>query len=179
MPKTKWVNNCIELSQNNLSVASVSATFNFNAETAITAGVAEITFPTGFTVSGAGVTAPTGATSTVSGQTLIVSALTWTAGTDNTIVIGTVTNPTTAGGYGPFAITTRHSLTGQIVDTNAIYGSVGIAAAASTLSSLSLAYASGSSGAINASAQSVEFTFTLAKDLWKHDMFVITWDAHF
>jgi hypothetical protein len=179
MPKTKWFNNCIELSQNNLSVTGVSAHFNFNAETALSAGVAEITFPTGFTVSAATVTAPTGATRTISGQVLTISGLTWAAGTDNTITIGAVTNPTTAGGYGPFGITTRHHLTGQIVDTNAIYGSVGIAAAASTLSSLSLAYASGSSGAINASAQSVEFTFTIAKDLWKHDMFVISFDSKF
>jgi len=125
------------------------------------------------------VTAPIVATPGISGQVLTISGLTWTAGSDNTITIGAVGNPSTAGGYGPFGITTRHHLTGQIVDTNAIYGSVGIAAAASTLSSLSLAYASGSSGAINASAQSVEFTFTLAKDLWKHDMFVITWDSKF
>jgi hypothetical protein len=90
-----------------------------------------------------------------------------------------INNPTTAGGYGPFGITTRHSATGQIVDCNAVFGSVGIAAAASTISSLALAYASGSSGAINATAQSVEFTFTISKDLWKHDMFVITFDNRF
>jgi hypothetical protein len=179
MPKTKWVNNCIELSQNNLNVSGVSVDFNFNAETAINAGVAEISFPTGFTVSSATLTAPTGASVSASGQVLTVTNLTWIAGSDNTITIGTVGNPSSVGGHGPFGITTRHHLTGQIVDTNAIFASVGITAAASTLSSLTLAYASGSSGSINASAQSVEFTFTIAKDLWKHDMFVIKFDSKF
>ena len=179
-PATNWVNNAIELSVNNLNKSGVSVTLQFNAESALTAGVAEITFPSGFTISGATVTSPsTASLTTISSSVVRVTNLTWSSNTDNTIVIGTVQNPASATGYGPFGIVTRHSDQGQIVDCNAVFGSVGIAPQASTITSFALAYATGSSGAINHSAQSVEFTFTISKDLWKYDMFVITMSDKF
>ena len=48
-----WYNNPIELSINNQSKTGVTATVNFSATTAITAGELCITFPASFTVTGA------------------------------------------------------------------------------------------------------------------------------
>ena len=98
-------------------------------------------------------TYPTGASiGYISGSVLRVSNLTWLANSDNTITIGNVQNPVEARGYGPFGIITRHSNNGQIVDCNAVFGSVGIAPQASRMENFSVAYANGSTGAINASA---------------------------
>ena len=72
-----------------------------------------------------------------------------------------VGNPSTAGGYGPFKIVTRHSAAGQIQDANYVYGSVGIAPAVLSISNFGLAYASSSTGAINAASQTINFTFTI------------------
>ena len=108
-------------------------------------------------------TYPTDATlGTITSNVLRVSNLTWLANSDNTITIGNVQNPTEARGYGPFGITTRHSDNGQIVDCNAVFGSVGIAPEASRISNFDVAWANGSTGAINAPSQSIEFTFTIS-----------------
>ena len=48
-----WYNNPIELSINNQGKTGVTATVNFSATTAITAGELCITFPASFTVTGA------------------------------------------------------------------------------------------------------------------------------
>ena len=129
------MNNPIELSANNEGKTGVEITFQFNSESALTAGGAEITFPSGFNVASAGVTVPAGATvGTPVNNVVPVTGLTWLANSDNTITISGIENPAASGGYGPFGITTRHSLNGQIVDCNAVFGSVGIAPTASAIS---------------------------------------------
>lgn len=94
-------------------------------------------------------------------------------------MVTNVTNPTTAGGYGPFKLVSRMSQYGQIQDSNYVFGSVGIASTAGSISNLSLVYDSSSAATINLTSQKVQFTFTISRDLWKHDMFVITFDSKF
>jgi hypothetical protein len=101
------------------------------------------------------------------------------ASATNTFTVANVANPSTAQGYGPFKIVTRHGVNGQIMDANYVFGSVGIAGAHGTISNLTVAYVATSSGLINATSQSVNFTFTISRDLWKHDMFVIKFDNNF
>jgi hypothetical protein len=132
-----------------------------------------ITFPASFGVSSA---AATGIGS-VSGQTVPV-AMSVAAGT-NTVAITNVSLPTSAGGYGPFKIVTRQYDDGQIFDANYVFGSVGVADAPSAISNLAVAYNSGSTGNVNASSQSVNVSFTISKDLYKHDMFVIEFPSAF
>jgi hypothetical protein len=63
----EWANSCIELSSNNAAATSVTATFTFHHETALTSGLLEITFPTGFTPNSAGAAAASGYTASASG----------------------------------------------------------------------------------------------------------------
>jgi len=156
-----WYNNPIELSENNESTSGVTYTFNFACTTAITMGSMSITFPTGYSSH----TTTTFATSLVVGT--------------NSVDVTAVTNPTSPGGYGPFKLVTRNVANGQIIDANYAFGSVGIAATAGSISNLSLVYASNSANTINLTSQSVNFTFTISRDLWKHDMFVIVFDSKF
>lgn len=169
-----WTNNPIELSENNMSKTGVSVTFTFAATTALTAGEVYITFPTGFTVGAATISAVSNVTnSVVRGSSInIVSG-------DNTITVANVDLPTSAGGYGPFKIVTRASHNGQIMDANYVFGSVGIAGTAGVISNFTVAYESSSTGTINLTSQKMRFTFTIANDLWKHDMFVIHFDNAF
>jgi len=112
---------------------------------------------------------------TINSVTIPVNGVTYTAGTNYSITLGGLGNPTAAGGYGPFGIVTRHSATGQIVDANAVFACVGIAGAYSSNNSFSLAYdTSTATGVVLLASQNVDFTFTISKDLWKYDMFVIT-----
>jgi len=87
--------------------------------------------------------------------------LTATANTDTDVTITGLTNPAT-GSYGPFGLVTRHYAGGQILDSNAVFGSVGIAAAASGLGNITLSFTTGTSATINASSQSLDFEFTIA-----------------
>lgn len=60
-----------------------------------------------------------------------------------------------------------------------VFGNVGIAPAKGTISNFSIAYASGSVGTINSTSQSLEWSFTLTQDLWKYDMFKLSFDSKF
>ena len=108
--RSKWAPAPLILSANNAG-QTVSATFYLCPSTSITSGVVEITFPTSFTI-----TSVTGLVVTVS-KTL-------TAGTDDTVIVSNIVNPTQAGVYGPFSIRTRQSAGGQQIDVNLTFGSV-------------------------------------------------------
>jgi len=122
----------------------------------------------------------TAAKGTTSGQMIPVSGVTYTAGTNVSLTFGAVGNPSAAGGYGPFGILTRASTSGQIVDANAVFACVGIAGAYSNNNSFTLAYdTSTATGVVLLASQNIDFTFTISKDLWKYDMFVITMSDKF
>ena len=159
----------------------MSATVTFSAEHALSDGVVEITFPTGFTLTSATLSSSTtGTIGNTSGQMIPVAGVTYTAGTNVAITFDAVENPTTAGGYGPFGIVTRASTQGQIVDANAVFACVGIAGAYSTGNSFTIAYDTATAtGVVLLASQNVDFTFTISKDLWKYDMFVITMNDKF
>ena len=153
-------------------------TISFKATTSITSGSVFVTFPTGFDITSASFT-QTGATIAKTNQVAELKSVNVSNSSTNTFVIGAVTTPSTVGGYGPFKIVTRKSTNGQIIDANYSFGSVGIAAAPGSISSLALAWASNGTGMINLSSQSINFTFTISNDLWKHDMFVLTFPKEF
>lgn len=174
-PMAGWVNNPIELSENNAGATGVSITISFSTTTAITAGYLAITIPTAFTTTGATVTG----TGSVSNSVAAWTAFTSSSTGDNTVVINGVTNPTVSAGYGPFSIVTRHYSLGQIVDANYVYGSVGIAPAHGTISNFGVKYLTTTDNLINKSGVELEFSFTIGTDLWKHDLFAIRFDPHF
>jgi hypothetical protein len=61
-----------------------------------------------------------------------------------------------------------------------VFACVGIAATSGTINSFSVAYpTTGSSTVVNASGQTLNFSFTLNQDLWKHDLFIIDFDSNF
>jgi len=168
---SQWVNNPIHLSANNAG-DSGDVTFSFDATTALTSAQVFITFPSGFDVTSVSNDAAT------SGQTVQMSSAI-VAGFNSVTVMG-VGNPSSAGGQGPFKIVTRASTDGQIVDANYSFGSVGIAAAAGSITNFGVAWeATTNSGEVNKTNQKVLFTFTIANDLWKHDMFVLTFPSQF
>jgi len=134
-----WVNNPIELSENNAGATSVTVTFTFSVTQAVTNGYLAITFPAGF-----------------SNGTEEWTSFSSSNGTGTATVTG-VTNPSAAAGYGPFSIVTRHSKFGQIVDSNYVFGSVGIAEAHGQISTFTVAYGTGSSDIVNTSGVSVNF----------------------
>lgn len=75
-------------------------------------------------------------TASVAGQVVTLTNINITAGVDSKIGITGVTNDGTVGGHGPFAILTRHYQNGQIQDINKVFGSIGLAATANTMTTL-------------------------------------------
>jgi hypothetical protein len=98
----KWVHSAVELSENN-AASTVDVTIHFRPETTVTEGYLFVTFPSGFDITnadGMGVTPKTATTLEIHG--------TWAADTDQSVTISKVKNPSTANGYGPFSLVTRH-----------------------------------------------------------------------
>jgi hypothetical protein len=95
------------------------------------------------------------------------------AGSDYSYTIGGVSLPSSTGGYGPFALRTRHYANGQTVDINLNFGSVAIAKDRGSLTSLVVSLIS-SSTKVGASGSTLSFKFQISKDLWKYDIFKIT-----
>jgi hypothetical protein len=111
--QTKWVANPISLSQNN-KAKTVNISFNVNTSTTLVNGYVDITFPASFDLTG---TITCGTDRTVHGATCAtlktgsmvgLSMINLTAGADSTITLVGVKTPASAGGYGPFGITTRY-----------------------------------------------------------------------
>ena len=83
------------------------------------------------------------------------------SGVDTKVGVTNVDNPDTAGGYGPFSITTRAFQLGQIMDINNVFGNVGIAPTVSSLSSLTLDYSFNIDKSVGATGNSLSFKFQL------------------
>jgi hypothetical protein len=94
-----------------------------------------VSFPVGFDVSTATCDTSLHAlcTSSVSGQVVTLGKITLVGGSDSKIAVLGIKNPTTSGSYGPIGLTTRHFQTGQIVDINRVFATVGIEATPSGL----------------------------------------------
>mmetsp|Transcript_28906 Transcript_28906/g.51574 ORF Transcript_28906/g.51574 Transcript_28906/m.51574 type:complete len:265 (-) Transcript_28906:29-823(-) len=171
--QTKWANNPVELSiTNNKQLAVVS--FNLNPSTTISSGVLEVTFPSGFDVSAATCAHVSPCSPVISSQLVQLPSVTLAAGTDYTISIGKVTLPASTGGYGPFALRTRHFKDGQTVDINLSFGSVGIYKDRSSLTNLAVKLVTSTNNKVGGTGSTLSFTFQIARDLWKYDIFRIT-----
>jgi len=169
--RSKWLSSKLELSKTNQGAANVAASFFISPSNSITAGVFEVTFPAGFDVRGV-------VGGTVVGQTVQVPA-TFSAGQDSLIVIQGFSNPVVAGPYGPFALRTRMSATGQLVDVNLNFGNCYISTAESPLTVSPVTYLPGSSNVINKANNGLSFKFVINKSLWTHDLFRITVPTQF
>lgn len=60
------------------------------------------------------------------GQVIWLANVSLEANTDTRVEITNLTNPSVAGGYGPFKIATRWFKYGQIIDINRAFGTVGL-----------------------------------------------------
>ena len=92
----------------------VDIMFHINASTTLANGYVDIHFPTGWDLSGS-ITCGTdrtvhGATCAIvkTGTMIGMSMINLTAGADSTITVAGTKTPNVAGGFGPFAITTRY-----------------------------------------------------------------------
>jgi hypothetical protein len=170
--QTKWCNNPVELGITNKGLTT-TVTFNISPYTTLSLGVLEVTFPTGFDVTSATCSHVTPCVTTVSSQLVSIPSITVTAGTDYSFTIGGVILPSSTGGYGPFALRTRHYTGGQTVDINLNFASVGIFKDRGSLTNLTVTTVS-SSIKVRATGSTLSFKFQIAKDLWKNDIFRIT-----
>lgn len=143
-----WTSHPVVLSSSNGGEV-VTMTFNFNPTTAVTNGAFCVTLPSGFTVA-----------------SNCVTSVSVEGGVDVSISLPSVTLPTTSGKYGPIAIYTRTSSTGNIADMNLNFASVYIASSVST-KTLSVTL---DSNLVNALTNG-HFAFAITKDLWLQDFF--------
>lgn len=172
--KTKWATAPIDLSKTNAGSTGVSVSFNFNPSTSLPSGFLEVTFPAAF-----GLTAIATSGVAVSGQVVQIPA-TLTAGQDTTLTVGPVSLPATAGPTALFALRTRLTSGGQVIDANLNFGNVYISPQEGKIAGGSVAFTtSQSSTTINKSGNVLTFKFTLGKTLWKHDLIKITTDPYF
>ena len=171
--RQQWVANQIQLSKTNQGATGVDVTFFVSFASGIAQGIFEVTFPEGFDVHGV-----TGSGTTVSGQVVQV-VKSFPSNTDLQITISGVSNPSTAGPYGPFALRTRLSPNGQTLDANLAFGSVYISPTEGALNGLTVAYATGSNTVINTKPNTLLFGLSLARSLWPRDVFKITLASQF
>jgi len=173
--KTKWAATPIDLSKTNAGATGVSVSFNFNPSTSLPSGFLEVTFPATFGLTGIA----TASGVSVSGQVVQIPAG-LVAGQDTSLTISPVTLPTTAGPTGLFALRTRLTSGGQVIDANLNFGNVFISPQEGKIAAGSVAFtATQSSSTINKSGNVLTFKFTLGKTLWKHDLIKITTDPYF
>jgi hypothetical protein len=170
--QTKWCNNPVELGMTNMRMTT-TVTFNISPSTTLSSGVLEVSFPNGFDVTSASCSHITSCITTMTSQLVSLPSITMTAGSDYSFTIGGVILPTSTGGYGPFALRTRHYTGGQTVDINLNFASVGINKDRGSLTNLTVTTVS-SSIKVGATGSTLSFKFQIAKDLWKNDIFRIT-----
>jgi hypothetical protein len=170
--QTKWCSNPVELGMTNKGLTT-TVTFNISPSTTVTSGVLEVTFPAGFDVTSASCSHVTSCTTTITSQLVSLPSITIKAGSDYSFTIADVILPTSPGGYGPFALRTRHYTGGQTADINLNFATVGISQTRGSLSGVTVATVS-SSSKVGATGSTLSFKFQIAKDLWKNDIFRIT-----
>ena len=169
--RTQWTPGAIQLSANNKASTQVTVTFRFSPTTALVSGVLEVLFPAGFGL----LSLPTNR-QTATGQVVQVSGLTLGGGQDYSVSVMGVTNPSSAGAYGPFALRTRYNAGGQQVDVNLLFASVYISEEASSLTGLTVTFAGTVQNAVNKSGNTLSFKFNLAVALWRYDTFTVVMD---
>lgn len=158
--RRNWAPAPIVLSRNNAQESNVQMTLYFSVETAVLEGVLEVTLPAGFTVSGG------------SGRVVQVTKQTYVAGEDCQVVVSGLTNPSTAGPYGPVSLRTRSSLTSQSIDVNLLFASLYIESPPLPLSSLQVTLSgAASTNVINRSGNTLAFKTQLKVPLWRYDLF--------
>jgi hypothetical protein len=161
-PPSGWVSNIVQLSSNHAGViGDVTVTVNIPVDLPI-GTVVTITMPS-FTVPSSGV----------------ITLLTLhPAANDNIFVFPGVTNPSSAGVYGPISLVVTQSATGQVIAQTKSLGSLAILPAVSIgTAGLTVAYGSSASKAI-ATSTTLSFTFTLSARMNLLDYFVLTLDSN-
>lgn len=170
------------LSNYNTGEYGVKVTFYISPSTTISNAWIDITFPPHFQVSTGtcDTTEHAGCSqSNTSSEKITLNGINLEAGVDTMVSVLNVGNPTIAGGYGPFAITTRYFQYGQIIDINSVFGSVGILGnKPSGIANFNVALTSESRNTVSAQGSTLSFTFELVEDMWKHDLFTITMDKN-
>ncbi|CAG9310326.1 unnamed protein product [Blepharisma stoltei] len=164
----KWAPNPIELTQTNAGATSVSVVLHFRPFTSINSdsnsGIVQLIVPSAFSSTG----------------TYSSDPMTITGGTDMTATFELDTSLPSAGVYGPFQVLTRSSSTGQIYDTNYVFGCVAVSASVTSSSSLATGAATlTSTTGFVGSKDALTFTFSIPSgtNLWKHDIFEIIPDS--
>lgn len=157
--RTQWSPSPVSLSQSNAGAKGVLLTFYLTPTTSIAQGILEATCP--------------GVMSTTQ------VALTCKAGENLAISLGPVDLPSMEGPYGPCAVVSRLSPSGQIIDANLNFAMVYVSEAVSPLASLAVNFANGASKTVRSSNNQIAFKMTLQKDLWRYDLFKITADSNF
>ncbi|CAG9312525.1 unnamed protein product [Blepharisma stoltei] len=165
----KWAPNPIELTQTNSGNSNVYVIVHFRPFTSVNSdgnsGILQLIVPSSFSSTG----------------TYTSSSMTITGGTDMTAQFQLSTSLPSAGVYGPFQLITRSSSTGQIYDTNYVFGCVAVSASVSSSSSLTISAATlTSTTGIVGSKDALIFSFSIpaGTNLWKHDIFEIVPDSH-
>jgi len=161
--RSGWTPGNVHLSVNNLAQPS-TATFYFSVSTDLHNGVLEVAFPAGFRLPGP------------HEHLVQLTNQSFQSGLDYSVPIEGLTNPSAAGGYGPFALRTRHTASGQPVDANLAFACVYITAAPGAITALSVSMPRGSA-TVNTSGHSLAFRFGLSSPLWRFDTFVLGIDS--
>lgn len=154
--KYVWTSSPIALSTSNAGSVS-DMTFAFNPYTQVSSGVFCVTFPTSFTV-----------------PSSCVSVVNLVSGVDTSVTIPSVTLPSSAGTYGLFAVYTRSSQAGRIIDMNLSFGSIYIATSIS-YQALTIS----SSNSYTQASAVISFGFTITQSLWKYDYFQVTVPSYY
>ena len=170
-PNTEWVVHPIVFSSNHAG-DTVTMAISFTVSTTISSGLVEIDFPSGFALS-----------SSIYYLSPTILSIPQTNLESNSTISISLTNivlPLSAGSYGPFSIYTRESVTGQTVDMNINFCSVGIGRSSlpPPSDSLSISFSDINMNTVGAKS-SLTFTFVLTNNLWKHDIIVINVPSYF
>lgn len=170
-PKSDWFLHPIEFSFNHAGEL-VTMLLHISVSTSLQNGLIEIHFPDDFDLS----------LSEYYSDTSILSVPQTTISKESTITL-TLANiqlPYSSGSYGPFGIYTRQASGGQIIDMNKNFCSIGIGQTNLPPPSESLLIEFSDYNMDTVSGKStISFTFTLTKDLWKYDTFVVTVPSYF
>lgn len=170
----QWPGLPVELSYTNAQETNVVVMLRANIPSGLTNGVVEVIFPSGFDVTTAFcMQSNCQKQPTIQGQVVILLGVDLPAGNDTTITLGGITNPPTAGGYGPFGICTRPYPGGQTIDINLAFSSVGITGQVGNMKTIAVS-TPGGIPQIRVSNLALDFSLVLSKDLWRHDTVRIT-----
>ena len=170
-PRSSWVNHPIEFSSNH-GGENVTLWLQFSVSSKISNGLVEVHFPAGFDL--------TGSEFYLEEDILTVPIKVDDISETIKLELSNIILPESPGAYGPFALYTRNSVNGQVVDVNKIFCSVGVLEAnlPPPSDSLEIAFFDVNMDTVRAKS-TILFTFTLENDLWKNDFFVINVPEHF